>query len=341
MPSIFEALSQLGAIFYQVCLPILLLVGLGFAVQRVSGLQVRTLKTLTFFVTLPAVIFSSIVTSSVPPADIGRVLLFVTTFLVAGGALFYLALAIHGVDPRRRRAIIMMTVNPNAGNFGFPVQDLVFQPIGRGAEAQTILAFVIIAQNLINFTLGVVLLATGRQSGKPVTEHLKTILTFPPLYALVSAIAVKQIGVWLESGGSAADPDTIAAVVAPVWQVLTIIRGAFVPLALLTLGAQLGTMDLRAGERHVALSVVLRTLVGPAFAVLLLTAFDISGFLAQVLFLAFAGPSAVNAMLLCLEFDTEPELAARTVLYTTLVAPGTITIMIFLATGGFFGRFAL
>lgn len=328
------AAQQLLGIFYQVCLPILILVGVGYALQRLVGLEIHSLKTVTFYVMLPVVIFTSVVTSAVPAGDVFRVLLFVATFLLVGGLLIDLALRIRGTAIDRRKAIALLSVNPNAGNFGFPVQELVFRSVGRSAEAQILLSFVIIAQNLVNFTVGVVYLGTGDRD-KGVIEHLKTILTFPPLYALVAAVAVRQIGGLI-------GPEAVAAVepvFAPLWRAMEIARGAFVPLALLTLGAQLGTMKLRTGDAGVALSVFLRMIAGPALAFALLVTFGIDGFLAQVLFLAFGGPSAVNAMLLCLEFDSAPELAARNVLYTTLVSPITVTVLIFLATGELIPRF--
>lgn len=342
---IVSAAGRLGTIFYQICLPILLLAGLGYVLQRYIGLDIHTLKSITFYVTLPTVIFTSVATSTVPAGDVGRVLLFVATFLLLGGILTYVGLASRGVDPAHRRAIVITSMNPNAGNFGFPVQELVFRSIGRGAAAQTLLAFVIITQNLLNFTIGVAFLAGGGE-GRSIKQHLKTILEFPPIYALVAAIVVKQVGGVLSSLESSAlfgaDPSIVVeSVVAPFRRVLSLIRGAFIPLALLTLGAQLGTMDLRRSDYPVALSVILRIVAGPVFAFLLLALFGIQGFLAQVLFLAFGGPSAVNAMLLCLEFDAAPDLAARTVLYTTLASPISVTILIFLAGGGFFPLFAL
>lgn len=329
-------LSQLFTIFYQICLPILLLCGVGYALQRGIGLDIHALKTLTFYVILPVVIFSSVVTSRVPPGDVLRVLLFAATFLLSAGVLINIALRFRGMDGARRRAIVLLSVNPNAGNFGFPVQELVFQPIGRGAEAQILLSFVIIAQNVVNFTVGVIFLAGGDRR-KGVREHLRTILTFPPLYALLIAVVVRRLDLWVQTE----DIAWIDAVVAPVWRAMGLIRGAFVPVALLTLGAQLGTMRLRTGDVGVLVAVILRMIAGPAFAFMLILVFGIEGFIAQVLFLAFGGPSAVNAMLLCLEFDASPELAARTVLYTTLVSPVTVTVLIYLATSGFFERFVV
>ena len=61
---------------------------------------------------------------------------------------------------------------------------------------------------------------------------------------------------------------------------------------------------------------------------------DISQFAAQVLLISTAMPTAVNAMLLCLEFDNHPEFAARAVFTSTLISPITVTLVVFLAQSG-------
>ena len=61
----------------------------------------------------------------------------------------------------------------------------------------------------------------------------------------------------------------------------------------------------------------------------------VAAFLAQMLLISTATPTAINVMLLCLQFDNHPDYAARTVFYTTLLSPLTVTLVIFLAKSGF------
>ena len=55
--------AQLGEIFYYIVLPIVLLAGLGFLMQRKLGLHMPTLTRINFYFTMPGMAYSAIVTS--------------------------------------------------------------------------------------------------------------------------------------------------------------------------------------------------------------------------------------------------------------------------------------
>jgi hypothetical protein len=125
----------------------------------------------------------------------------------------------------------------------------------------------------------------------------------------------------------------------PFWEVIVSIKDAFIPLALLTLGAQLGLVVKDRQKYPVTWSVALRLLLSPAVALGLIYLLGLHGFLAQVLLISASAPTAVNCMLLCLEFDNHPDYAARAVFYSTLLSPITVTLTIFLAQGNLLSVF--
>ncbi|MCK4276745.1 MAG: AEC family transporter, partial [Phycisphaerae bacterium] len=125
----------------------------------------------------------------------------------------------------------------------------------------------------------------------------------------------------------------------PFWRVVVFIRGAFVPVALCTLGAQLGLLGRTANKYPVTVSVLLRLLVAPMIGLCVIYALGLRGLMAQVMLVASCTPTSVNSMLLCLEFDNHPDYAARAVFYSTLFSPITVTLVIFLAQSGFGGAF--
>jgi predicted permease len=61
--------------------------------------------------------------------------------------------------------------------------------------------------------------------------------------------------------------------------------------------------------------------------------------LAQLMLIASSTPTAVNCMLLCLEFDNHPEFAARAVFTSTMASPITVTLVIFVAQSGWLPGF--
>ena len=334
---ITELPAQLGQIFYTIVLPILLIVGIGWIIQRKLGLEMTTLRRLNFYFVMPAIIYYSLVTSSLTAGIVGKVVGFALACLCIQGALTYAAARVRGLAPDLRRAMMMTTMFHNSGNYGLPLQDLAFDPVGRGGDARGCQVFVMVTQNLVSFTAGI-LIVSGGKKGRHWRENLLHILKFPPLYAITAALVTVLIGRWL---GEAAPG--VADKLAPLWTVVERVKDAFIAVALLTLGAQLALVTRQKHKYPVKLSVILRLLCGPAIALaviyVMLHTVGISSFVAQVLLISSATPTAVNCMLLCLEFENHPDFAARAVFYSTLLSPITVTLTILLAQGKFLPGF--
>jgi hypothetical protein len=187
-----------------------------------------------------------------------------------------------------------------------------------------------ITQNLFTFTVGI-LIAAGGKKGAHWKQNLLHIVKFPPIYALLAAFVTHQIRAAL--GDHAGD---VAHWLTPFYDYVVYVKDAFIAVALLTLGAQLALVGRLAKPYPVGWSVGLRLLAGPAIGLGLIYAFGLTGFLAQMLLISTASPTAVNCMLLCMEFDNHPDYAARAVFYSTLISPITVTLVIYLAQGGIF-----
>lgn len=328
IPFLLGILSQLGQVFYRVVLPVLLLAGIGYVLQRVAALDMNTLKHLNFYFVIPALIYYSLLTSDVSVGDTFIVAGFTVVMLAGLSVLSYLFLRLRKVPPDRRSAAMMTVIFYNSGNFGLPVQDLAFGPLGLGAWAMSRQVFVMLTQNFATFTYGVMLAAAGKKD-RHWKENMQHVAKFPPLYALLAALITLGIGRLLGDSAPA-----VASALEPLWRVIVYIKEAFLAVALCTLGAQLALVKQSRNNYPVKLSVILRLLVAPLLALGLIYLFGISGYLAQMLLIASCSPTAVNAMLMCLEFDNHSDFAARTVFYSTVFSPFTVTLVIFMAQSG-------
>ena len=326
--------ARLGEISYTIVLPILLMIGIGWLLQRRFHLDMTTLRRLNFYFVLPPLVYVSVVASDVNITDVGRIVLFALGSIAALAALTYIAARLRGVPAGRRRALMMTTVFYNSGNYGLPLQELAFSAGGHSAAALGYQTFVMLTQNFANFTLGIAIVSGGG-SRRSWRETLLHIAKFPPIYALASAVLTVLVRQWLGPHS-----DDAARWLAPIWAVLLRVKAAFIPLALFTLGAQLAIVPRGNGRDPVKLSVLLRLLAGPAIALGLVWLLGFEGIMAQALLISSCTPTAVNVMLLCLEFDNHPDYAARAVFYSTLLSPITVTLVIFLAQGGFLPGFS-
>lgn len=322
--------GQLGRIFYFIVLPMLLLAGIGYVNQRRLKLDLRTLTKLNFDFVVPAVVYVSVVTADVRLDDVLKVVYFGLAMLAGMAAVTYVVARVRRVPAGLHGAMLMTTMFNNSGNYGMPLQSLAFEAQGLSAAALSLQTFYMVVQNFINFTIGVLLAASGRKD-RHWRENLLQVVRFPPIYALAAAILTVEIRSWY---GLTAVPELAV----PFWKVADYVRNAFVAVALFTLGAQLAAVGRGASDYPVKTSVVLRLLIGPAVGLALIYLTGVRGMLAQVLLISTTTPTAVNTMLLCLEFDNHPGFAARAVLYSTVLSPLTVTGVIFLAQGNFLDR---
>lgn len=317
-----------AAIFYFIVFPVLLLVGVGFLVQRRLGMDMPTLVRLNFYFVIPGLVYYAVVSSTLRWRDAGLVVGFsVVVVLVMIGLALVLA-RWRGVPADERNCLAMTSMMYNSGNYGLPLQELAFRPLGLGPEAVLLQTFVLLTQNITGFTLGVFMAASGKRKVS-IGDTLREIRRFPPIYALAAGFLT--VGLRSLLGDHAAD---LEPVLTPFRDVLVYVKQAFIAVALFTLGAQLARLKRVAGRSPVGWAVLLRLFGGPAVALSLVYLFGLQGLVAQLLFISAATPTAVNCLLLCIEFDNHPDLAARIVLYTTLLSPITVTLVIFLARSG-------
>jgi len=334
--SIVELPAQLGEIFYTIVLPILSLAAIGWLLQRRLGLEMDTLRRLNFYFVMPAMIYYSLLTAEVRVRDVALVVGFTVACLIIQGSITYAAGRLRRLPPDVRRAMMLTTMLHNSGNYGMPLQGLAFSGTSQ-AGAVGWQTFVMITQNLFTFTIGILIVAGGG-GGRRWRENLLHIAKFPPIYALAAALVTLLIRKGLDLAPG------VPGSVAPLWEVIKLTRGAFIPVALVTLGAQLALVSREKHGYPVKLSVLLRLLGGPAIALGVVTALrctvGIAPLAAQVLLISASTPTAVNCMLMCLEFQNHPDYAARAVLYSTLLSPITVTLTILLAQGGVLPGFA-
>jgi predicted permease len=294
-----------------------------------------TLTRLNFYFIIPPLIYVSIITSEVNLGQVGTVLGFCLCLQAFIWSVTLLAAALRRVPRDQWRAMLMTTMLYNSGNYGLPLQDLAFRRFGLHGLAASLQIFVMLFQNVLGFTVGVFLISGGRKDSQW-REQLMHIVKFPPLYAIVAALVTIQVRSWLGDGAS-----RVAEALSPFWQAILYVKGGFFAIALCTLGAQLATVRSGGPRYPVTLSVLLRLLAAPAMGLAVVYLLGLEGMIAQVLLISTATPTAVNAMLLCLEFKNHPDFVARSVFYSTLLSPVTVTLVIFVAQGGFFSQFAL
>ncbi|MEM7626240.1 MAG: AEC family transporter [Planctomycetota bacterium] len=331
-----EVLLQFGHVAYFIVLPLMLLMGLGFVVQRVVGLDMPTLVRLNFYVVVPGMVYTALVESEVTLGHAAAVVGVSLAVMALMAAALVASAWLRGLPRSQWSPLVMTGIFYNAGNYGLPLQQLAFRSVGRGTEAMGMQVFIMIVQNVTSFTIGIALAAGGGLKWERLKKNLIHILKLPPLYALAAAIAT----ISARQAIGARSPDTLPTIaygLTPFLDTLHYVQNGFVVVALVTLGAKLATVT-RGGTKYpVTMSVVFRLLLAPAIGLLVIKVAGLEGFVAQVLLISTATPTSVNCMLICLEFDNHPDFVARSVFYSTMLSPVTVTAVVLLAQSGLVG----
>jgi predicted permease len=297
-------LSQAGGLFVSVLLPILLLIGCGALVQRYHPLDMNTLSKLQIYLLVPVFLFVRVFDSTLGGGQIAGVVGAVLLAKLLLAVPLLLLLRRLRVKRETLGVVLLSAAVFNAGNFGIPVAERAY-----GAAGGAVQALVVMVSNLTMWGVGYTLMAavSGGGVGRAILAYFK----LPMVYLLVAAFALRGLHVRLPS---------------PVSYSLHLLADCLVPLALLTLGAQLMRQARWPNWRRVAPVLVLKLVALPLVMTGVVLAFGMWPWPGAQLILAAAGPSAVNTILLTIEQGGDTELAAECVFWTTLLSAVTVTI---------------
>ncbi len=293
-------------IFIQIIIPVFLQIGTGYVLQRKFNLHTGTLTKIQFYIIIPALLFTTIYQTDIS----GSLLVHIVWINVAlCGLLYGIAWVISRLN-KDSKSMTSAMVNSvclyNSGNYCLPLIQLLF----NNPYAFMVQIFVMITQSLITFTLGVFNVSAGKQN---VIGALKEMLKNPMVITVAIAVIWKSTDITMWE---------------PAWNALDILGRGMVPIALITLGAQLANTQLNLRIPKVYLSAFLRLIVSPVLTWMLVLLAGIEGTAAQVIIICSAAPSAVNALLLAMEYDNEPEFLSQTVFVSTLLSAVTMSIVI-------------
>jgi predicted permease len=291
-----------------VILPIFLLIGAGYMVQRIFHFDLNALKKVIFYLLIPALVFSRLYNTTLSIRSFSFLFLFEIILIALMGLISIPVSRLRKYTPSMRAAFALALMYCNSGNYGIPVIELVFN---NNEIANSIQVLVLTAQNILTFSLGVFLISRGSHSFK---DSIVKMIKFPTVYAIVLAVILRifHVPVWT-----------------PLWIPIEWLARALVPVALVSLGASLASITITSGLPDVFLAVCGRLIMGPSIALALIYAFQYRGIMAHTLLIASSMPSAVNTALLAMEFDNEPRFASQTVLFTTVLSILTVTFTIY------------
>ncbi len=299
--------------------PIFGILALGFLAVKARVLDERAVKGLVSFVfnfAVPILLLRSLALTELPE-DIRWS--FLLSFYGGSFTVYLLGLAVGRYLFRRplaQQAIFGMSAGfTNTVLMGIPIILTAYGP-----EA-TLPIFLIIAfhgPTLMPITTALIQVDRGvgvsfrRQAGSIALELVKN----PIIMGLWVGLALNLTGLSLPG---------------PVDKVAEMLGASAVPCSLFALGSSLAGYPLRGALGPAAFLVPLKIFLHPFLVwVLAVPVFGLEGLWVKVAVTMAAMPTGINAYLFGARYDTAQEVAARTILLSTLLSVGTISLVLYL-----------
>jgi predicted permease len=304
-------------VFSQVLLPILLMFGAGWLLDRRWNLDLSTVVKLNINCFVPAFIFYELATKDVGGAmawkTVGYTVSVILVLFLVGG----IVAKWRGYPLERTRSLQMAAGFYNSANYGLPLMHLAFP-----GEAEALQVFVVLVQNVANFTLGIFLVSSAKTPGwrafLPVLRQLS-------LWAVLSALLLRAIH-------GPVQPD-LAGSMRWLWVPMRYFHDGLVAVALMTLGIQLSKTRPSFALSKIGWALTLRLIVGPLIGWGLAYAFRFEGPVMLSMILSTSFPTAVNTAMIAHEFGADTEYATDTVFWSTMLSMITVTLLVVVLRG--------
>lgn len=297
-------------ILKDIILPIFVIMAIGFIMQKKFNLDVQTLARLNIYFLVPGFIFVRLYETDIVLNLFLKIILFLLVYVVILYVVAGFTAKLIGLSRGEKVTFTNSTLFFNTGNYGVPLNDLVFR---SDPYAMSIQVIVLMFQNIFIFSYGIFSLQSVR-AGK--LQAALAYFKMPVMYGMLSGLILGALEVPIPGF---------------IWIPANYIADAMIALALLTLGAQVAQLKLTSIMSSVYYSLLLRLCIGPLIALGMILTLGISGIFAQVLLIASAMPTSVNSAVIAQEYRSHPEMAAQIVLFSTLASSLTVTVVIYLA----------
>ncbi|MBQ0004904.1 MAG: AEC family transporter [Clostridiales bacterium] len=279
--------------------------------------DVKKFTHLTFIALYPFLMFDNIY-----GRNIGQNM----NWLLVGYCMGYLAVVIlvtwllvcrYEKNDYNRGAMIQAIFRSNIVLMGLPIGINLFGKSNVAAVA-VVLLFAAPTYNVVS----VIIFEKFRRGKADVRKMIKGVLTNPLIDGAIAALVVMALGIQV--------PEIIM-------QPVVALSDSTTPIAMVLLGASLNMEGMRNESRRVAVSVIGKLIIVPAFGIVGAVMLGFTGVELIAVVLMFATPTALASFAMASSMGGNGEIAGNAVVFSTMVSCFTLPIWLFaLKTMGLF-----
>jgi len=292
--------------------PIFIIIALGYFI-RLKGIlkddSVIILNKLAYNVGMPAIIFLSITRykfSDIFSVDIIKIIY--TTYIIVI-LLIFLSTYLFRTDNKTKGALIVSSFRCNMTFMGFPIVLAAYGSLAI-AKASIVIAFLI----PVNITLTIIIFMLHNRNEEK--TRLKKVILSLVLDPIMIAVALGIIVSYFNF-----------IIPAPIFNVLDILSGLAVPVALMSIGASFKFFHIRNNIKLLSYISFAKLIFLPLVALLLcIFIFRVDGFDRNVIVILFSMPLAVMAFVMGKEYNSNSKLISSALILTTVLSALTISV---------------
>ena len=285
--------------------PIFVIAGIGFLLERRLSGSVKFLSSVSFYALSPCLVFTQLSGSSMSATDAGRMAAFCLLLTSIMGITAKIVASRLHLGARTQTSFLLSVMFSNSGNFALPVILFAF-----GREGLSHAAIYFVTSAVMIYTAGIFIAV---HDGNGFERAFSGMLRVPSLYALAIAF------IFLLTG---------TGVPLSISRPIGMLSDAAIPMMILVLGMQLRRATLPERPSAVITAVALSLLVAPLVGIILSGLLGMTGVARNVAIVVSAMPAAVITTVLAMEFDLDSAFVTSVVFLSTLLSPVTLVLLI-------------
>ena len=299
-------------------LPVVLLIGIGFAAGRlklIRGEAVRDLSNLVFLVLVQALLFRTMATADLTRLDLRSVAL----YYIVAGAMFFALLLIRGLNSRSA-VLALAAIFSNTLMIGVPLVQLAYGQAGLVHLFTLISMHALILLTLATVVLELLVAREQAAAGLGPRRHIAATVAQAVKNAILHPVPLPIIAGFLYSlTGWGLHP--------VVERPLKLLGDAFGPVALVLVGVTLAQTAIGPHLRGALVISVLKTILHPLLMWGAGRALGLTGLPLAVMVVAAALPVGANVFLFSQRYKKAEDLVTASVAVSTLMAVGTVSVV--------------
>ena len=298
-------MSEIFTVFTQNILPILIVAGFGYGLQRWKPVDKKSLSGIVFNILSPCLVFASLVNSQLLGDELLDLGLFAVLAIGTMGVLAFMVARVLGLSRRETAVLMIVTMFVNNGNFGLTLVNLRY---GDAGVSRAIVYYA--TSTMLVYTLGAFIASLGSLHWR---DALRRMIRLPAVYAAFGAVIVYSLNI---------------PVPRPLMSAIEVAGAGAIPVMLLVLGMQMADLQGGFNIRLAVPAISMRLLLGPIIGLAVATFIGLEGLGRSTSIVQTSMPPAVFTIVLATEFGLKATVVTGIVVVATLISPLTIALAI-------------